>query len=228
MTLPVEQLAVRPYERKLSNAWWQLTTVHTPTGSSATYPSTPQSASTLRAGSSSTPSSPSPSPSAFSLPPGSQPPQRSGVQATRSSFFLHLKRNSAADLLDSVEWVTDTFSSLRTQLRDRDAELALTRDYVAYLERVVEERDGRIRALEQQARRDQRTIQKHREGLGIAWSAMMPREAQAGFQPGGRGKGSDGGDGGNAKGVQRGLKAQRSWNGLLARHREAGNVGQAL
>ncbi|EJT52269.1 hypothetical protein A1Q1_05479 [Trichosporon asahii var. asahii CBS 2479] len=226
MTLPVEQLAVRPYERKLSNAWWQLTTVHTPTGSSATYPSTPQSASTLRATSPSTPPSPSPSPSNFPLPPHGQPPPGAGAQATRSSFLLHLKRNSAADLLDSVEWVTDTFSSLRTQLRDRDAELALTRHYVAYLERVVEERDGRIRALEQQARRDARTIQKHREGLGIAWSAMMPREAQRGFQPGGRGKGSDGGDGGN--GGQRRLKAQRSWNGLLARHREAGNVGQAL
>lgn len=96
----------------------------------------------------------------------------------RSSFLLHLKRNSAAELLDSVEWVTDTFAGLRTQLRDRDAELALTRDYVAYLERVVEERDAAIRRLEGQARRDARTIARHRNGLDIAWHAMMPREAQ--------------------------------------------------
>lgn len=186
----------------------ELIPVHTPTGSSATYPSTPQSVETLRAN---TPPSPSPSPA---------PTPQDTTRAVRSSFLLHLKRNSAADLLDSVEWVTDTFSSLRTQLRDRDAELALTRDYVAFLEHVVEERNERIRILEQQARRDARTIQKHRQGLGIAWSAMMPREAQGGLQQDRRGNGGDG--------AQRGLRTQRSWNGLLARHREAGNVGQAL
>lgn len=118
--------------------------------------------------------------------------------------------------------MTDTFSSLRTQLRDRDAELALTRDYVAYLERVIEERDGRIQRLEQQARRDARTIEKHREGLGIAWSAMMPREAQRGFQQEDGGRQAESGQG------RRGLRAQRSWNGLIQRSARSPGGGQTL
>lgn len=164
----------------------RLTAVHTPSaGSSPTYPSTPRSAETLRASPScpsfrSSPPTPSPS-----YRPGAAPAHsarsahaHAHAQATRSSFLLHLKRNSAAELLDSVEWVTDTFGSLRTALRDRDAELALTRDYVAYLERVVEERDARIAHLEHRARRDHRAIQRHAHGLDIAWQAMLPREAQ--------------------------------------------------